>query len=281
MSRAARRPARVRMPYVEQLAQRLSPRDRSIISTIYRLRLISGPQLERLHFHELTGRSRSVKRSQTLKRLADMGVIAPLDRLVGSANRGSAPQCYTLDTAGRRFVQLRVNRESPETHVRRPRVPGDRFIAHTLAVSELYVVLVELSRLGGFTIVDFQAEADAYRPDGGRGWIKPDAFVRMERGETADYWWYEADLATESLPTIRSKLLAYLDFVQRGQLGPDGLVPRVLIGVRGRKRQEAIQAVIDGLPEPAAALFLVADMAAAAQIMADEITREQESMADG
>lgn len=281
MSRAARRPARVRMPYVEQLAQRLSPRDWSIISTIYRLRLISGPQLERLHFHELTGRSRSVKRSQILKRLADIGVIAQLDRLVGSANRGSAPQCYALDTAGQRLVQLRANRESPGTHVRRPRVPGDRFIAHTLAVSELYVSLVELSRLGGFTLAEFQAEADAYRPDGVRGWIKPDAFVRMERGETADYWWYEADMATEDLlTTIRQKLLTYVHFVQRGQLGPDDVMPRVLIGAVTSKRRTAIQSVVDELPAPADVLFLVADMAVAAQIMADEITREEESVAD-
>jgi hypothetical protein len=271
MSRTDGRPGRVRASYVEQLAERLSSRDWSIIFSVYRFGLISGSQLERLYFNDLSARSRSVKRWQTLKRLADAGVLAPLDRRVGTAHRGSAPLCYALDSAGQRLVQLRVNRESQGLTVRRPRLPGDRFIAHTLAVSELYVALVERSRLGGLALTEFQAEADAYWPDGSRGLIKPDAFVRLERGDAADYWWYEADLATESLPTIHGKLLAYLDFVQRGQLGPDGIVPRVLIGVPTIKRRAAVQSVVDELPEPADALFLVADMSDAARVMTDEI----------
>lgn len=272
MSRTDGRPGRVRAPYVEQLAERLSPRDWSIIFTVNRLGLISGLQLERLHFDKLSSvRSRSVKRWQVLKRLADVGVLAPLARRVGTAHRGSMPLCYALDSAGQRLVQLRANRESSEIHARRPRLPGDRFIEHTLAVSELYVTLVEQSRLGGFALAEFQAEADAYWPDGARGLIKPDAFVRLERGDDADYWWYEADLATESLPTIHGKLLAYLDFVQRGQLGPDDIVPRVLIGVPTSKRRAAVQSVVDALPEPADALFLVTDMSSVAQVMIDEI----------
>ena len=103
--------------------------------------------------------------------------------------------------------------------------------------------LVERSRLGGFNLAKFQAEADAYWPNGVGGSIKPDAFIRLEREGAADFWWYEADLATESLPTVHGKLLAYLDFVQRGQLGPDGVVPRVLIGVPTSKRRTAVQSL--------------------------------------
>lgn len=273
MSRGSARPERVRIPYVEQLAERLSPRDWSIISTVNRLRLVSALQLERVDFHDLTGRSRSVKRAQVLKRLADVGVLVPLPRRVGTANRGSAQHRYVLDSAGRQLAQLQAIRESREIRVRRPRVPGDRFVEHTLAVSELYVELVERSRKGGFTVAAFQAEADAYWPDGAKGWIKPDAFVQLERGTMTHYWWYEADMATEDLSTtIRGKLLTYLDFVQRGQLGPDDVVPRVLIGVPDRKRQDAIQALVDELPKPADELFLVADQTEVAQIKTDEIT---------
>ncbi len=274
MSRAGGRPERVRMPYVEQLAERLSSRDWLIISTVYRLRLISGSQLERLYFNDLAGRSRSVKRWQVLKRLVDAGVLVPVERRVGTAHHGSAQLCYALDSGGLRLIRLRANRESPGAQVRRPRVPGDRFIAHTLAVTELYVTLVERSRLGGFSLAEFQAEADAYWPNGVGSSIKPDAFIRLEQDGAADYWWYEADLATESLPTVHGKLLAYLDFVQRGQLGPDGVVPRVLIGVPTGKRQAAVQSVVDDLPEPADELFRVAEMAEVAQVMTDEITNE-------
>jgi hypothetical protein len=274
MSRAAGRPARVRMPYVEQLAERLSTRDWLILLTLNRVRLATGLQLERLHFYELTGRSRSIKRGQVLKRLTHAAVLAPLERLVGADSGGSAEQRYMLDTAGYQLVQLHFNRESPNIRVRRPRPPGDRFVTHALAVTELYVALVERARSGRFALGDFQVEADAYWPDGLGGRIKPDAFVRLERGSIATYWWFEADMATETIPTIHRKLATYLDFVRRGQLGPDGVVPKVLIGVPTIKRQEAVQDVIDELPVPADSLFQVVGLADVTQVMVAEITNE-------
>jgi hypothetical protein len=269
MSRVVGRPGRVRMPYVEQLAERVSARDRAIISTIHRLRLVSGVQLERLHFHELTGRSRSVKRWQTLKRLVDAGVLIPLDRRVGTAVRGSAGLNYALDSAGQSLIWLQARRESLRPPVRRPRAPGDHFAAHILAVSELYVRLIERSRLGGFTVGEFQVEPRW--PNGIGGWLGPDAFIRLDRPAAADYWSYEAELAIKSEPAIRRKLQAHLDFVQRGQLGPDGVVPRVIVGVEKRLQQAVIQSVVDSLPEPADALFFVAGLTDVTQIMVGEL----------
>jgi hypothetical protein len=260
------------MPYVEQLAERLSPRDWSIISTINRLRLVSSSQLERLHFHKLTGRSRSVKRGQVLKRLADAGVLMELPRRVGTTYRGSEEQRYALDSAGQQLARLRAIQDPSGVNVRRPRTPGERFVSHTLAVSELYVELVEAARSCSFSVKRFQAEADAYWPDGLGGWIKPDAFVWLERPMLAHYWWYEADRATESLPVVRRKLLTYLDFVNRGQRGPDDVMPWVLVGVPDDRRREAVQALADELPEPANALFRVTTMAESAQTMIRKIT---------
>ena len=253
------------MPYVEQLAERLSTRDWLILLTLNRVRLATGSQLERLHFYELTGRSRSIKRGQVLKRLTNAAVLAPLERLVGAANGGSVEQRYQL-------VQLHFNRESPKTRVRRPRPLGDRFVKHAQAVAELYVGLVERAQIGTFVLGEFQVEADAYWPDGLGGWLKMDASARLERGQTIDYWWYEADMATEDLMTIRKKLLTYLDFVLRGQLGPDGVVPKVLIGVPTVKRREAVQEVINELSAPADSLFQVVGLTDVARVMVDEIT---------
>jgi hypothetical protein len=262
------------MPYVEQLAERLSTRDSMILLTLNRIRIATGAQLERLHFYELSGRSRSVKRGQVLKRLTDTAVVTSVERLIGAAKGGSEQQRYLLDTAGYQLVRLHFNRESPKTRVRRPRVPGDRYIAHAVAITELYVDLVEGARLGRFALGEFQVEADAYWPDGLGSLLKMDAFVRLERGETADYWWYEADMATEDLmTTIREKLLKYLDFVQRGQLGPDGVIPRVLFGALTAKRREVLQDVVDELPSPADSLFRIVEQAHAARFMADEIAR--------
>jgi hypothetical protein len=261
-----RRPARIRMPYVERLMITLSARDWAIIETVYRLRLVSGDHLERLYFSDLSIHSQSVMRWRVLKRLVDARVLVPLERRIGTAQRGSSKLCYALDTAGAQLVRLRANAE-PEAAVRRPRVPGERFVEHMLAVSELYVALVERSRIGRFKLDDFQAEPAAWVRDGLGGWLKPDAFAKLSVGTVSDYWWLEVDLATESLPTVRGKLLAYLDFVDRGQLGPNGMVPWVLIGVPDRKRHSAVQRVVNTLPTPADYMFRVAELADAAAVM--------------
>lgn len=140
-------------------------------------------------------------------------------------------------------------------------------MAHTLAVSELYVALVERSHIGQFELDDFQTEPAAWVRDGLGGWLKPDAFAKLRAGTVHDYWWLEADLATESLPTVRSKLLAYLDFVARGQLGPDDIVPRVLVGVPGKARLTAVQRIVNTLPPPADHMFRVAELSNAATVM--------------
>jgi hypothetical protein len=246
------------MPYVERLTQILSPRDWAIIETINRFRLASGAQLERLHFHDLAGRSRAVVRGRVLKRLTDVRVLLPYERRIGSSWRGSANLVYTLDSAGQRLVRLRTNRETPDLSARRPRQPGERFVAHTLAVSELYVDVVEHSWTQQFELETFEAEP-AW-PNGLGGWVKPDAYLKLRRGTVTDYWWYEADLATESLPTIARKLRAYRDFAARGQLGPDGVVPRVVIGVPTEARQWAIQREVNQLPDPADLMFRVVQL---------------------
>ena len=51
--------------------------------------------------------------------------------------------------------------------------------------------------------------------------------------------------------------MAYLDFVQRGQSGPGGVVPWVLIGVQAEPRQAAIQRMVNRLSELAGYLFRI------------------------
>lgn len=269
MNGTRRGPQRVRMPYVERLMQTLSTRDWAIVETLDGFRLASGAQLERLHFHNLAGRSRAVVRGRVLKRLTDARVLLPYERRIGTAHRGSAELAYSLDSAGQRLARLRTNRDTPERSGRRPRRPGERFIAHGLAITELYVSLVEYSRISPFTLETFEAEP-AW-PNGLGGWLKPDAYLKLARGTIVDYWWYEADLATESLPTIQRKLLAYLDFVRRGQLGPDGVVPRVIIGVPSQARQLAIQREVNRLPEPAELMFQVAQLPDVAGAIVQEL----------
>jgi hypothetical protein len=214
---------RVRLSHVEQLLNALSPRDVAILETVARVRTASGSQLERLHFSDLGSRSRHVKRWQVLKRLVDARALMPVERRVGTAAHGSDELCYLLDSAGLRVLRIRASAEVASAPIRRPRIPGERFIKHMLAVTELYVALIEHSRLGRFTVDAFDVESRW--PDGLGSRLGPDAYIRLLRGGEYYSWWFEADLGTESLPTVHAKLAAYLDFVQRGQVGPGDVMP--------------------------------------------------------
>jgi hypothetical protein len=239
------------------LAESLTDREWSILATINRLRLATGLQLERLHFADLTGKSRSVVRWRVLKRLVDAQALMPLARRVGGSLRGSAQLTYALDTVGERLLRLRRNLSQAKERIRRPGPIGERFVAHTLAASELYVQLVERSRAESLTLDDFQAEPAAWWPNGAGGWMKPDAYLSVSAGEFTDHWWVEVDLATEAVPTLRGKFLAYIDFAALGQLGPGDVVPRVLVTVPTPERRDVMVSVIAKLPAPADELFAV------------------------
>ena len=225
--------------------------------TVNRLRLVTGRQLERLHFTRLSGKSRSVVRWRVLKRLVGWQVLAPLPRRVGGGLRGSGQLAYALDTAGERLLRLRRNLRQDEQRIRRPGQPGERFVGHTLAVSELYVSLIERSRADRYRVDEFLAEPAAWWPNGVGGWMKPDAYVALSTADVTDHWWIEVDLATEAVPTLRGKFLAYTDFADQGQLGPGGVVPRVLVMVLSEYRHQTMSRVVAGLPSPADQLVLV------------------------
>jgi len=248
---------RVRSALVVGLAEQLTEREWQIMATVNRLRLVTGRQLERLHFTGLSGKSRSVVRWRVLKRLVGWQVLAPLPRRVGGGLRGSGQLAYALDTAGERLLRLRRNLRQDEQRIRRPGQPGERFVGHTLAVSELYVSLIERSRLDGYRVDEFLAEPAAWWPNGVGGWMKPDAYVALSTADVTDHWWIEVDLATEAVPTLRGKFLAYTDFANQGQLGPGGVVPRVLVTVPSEYRHQTMSRVVEGLPTPADQLVLV------------------------
>ncbi len=262
---------RVRLAHVMGVAETLTEREWQIMTTINRLRLATGLQLERLHFDELSGKSRSVVRWRVLKRLVDAEVLMPLARRVGGGLRGSAQRAYALDVAGERLLRLRRNLAQGEERIRRPGPIGDRFVRHTLATSELYVQLVERSRIDGFTVDEFLAEPAAWWSNGAGGWLKPDAYLAISAADVTDSWWIEVDLATEAVPTLRGKFLAYLDFVHQGQLGPSQVVPRVLVAVPTEARCEVMTSLMARLPTPADELFAVTLHEQAADLLAAEL----------
>jgi hypothetical protein len=130
-------------------------------------------------------------------------------------------------------------------------------VRHAVAVADLAVSLVELGRTEGFTVTDFATEPACWWPNGLGGHVKPDAYLFLMAGNVRDHWWAEIDQATESLPTVHRKLLVYLDFLRRGQIGPGGVMPRVLVSTVTPERRDAIRRLVRRLPPPADQLFAV------------------------
>jgi hypothetical protein len=250
-----RPPLRVRTAHVEWVAERLGERDRVIMASVDRLRLGSGMQLERLHFSDLSQPSRARIRRRVLSRLVSWRVLMTLERRIGGVRAGSSGLIYCLDSAGQQLVRLSQAAEGASVP-RSSRELGLALTAHTLAVAELYVALRELARREDFEISEYQTEPACWWPNGYGGYLKPDAFLILSTRSVSDSWWLEQDQGSEHLPTIKRKLLTYLDFAGHG-LGPSGVVPRVLVSVPSDARREAVEQVIRRLPEPAPELLHV------------------------
>ncbi|MCM3920626.1 replication-relaxation family protein [Frankia sp. AiPs1] len=235
---------------VAALDATITPREREIVATVARVRVASGAQLVRLHLTGVSARqARGVLSSMVARRL-----LGRLPRRVGGVRAGSAGFVYTLDVAGQRLM-------TPErTRWQRPWPVGSLFLAHSLAVAELYVSLREAEAAGRLAVADFQAEPASWRgfpgPGGGRVVLKPDARVTVRLGRWEDVWMVEADRATESLPTVKKKAELYVRYWQSGREGE--VFPRVLWLVPDEARRGQLLAVLGRLPADTWQLFTVA-----------------------
>jgi hypothetical protein len=241
---------------VSGLKASLSARDLLVLATLARVRLATSGQLERLCFAGLTTR----RARQALARLADRRLVARLPRTVGGVRAGSGRFVYTLDVAGRRLTGA--------GHRRRPWNLGSSFLAHGLAVTELYVRLVEADRTGTLTFSDFTGEPSCWRsfagPGGGRVILKPDALVRMQQGRFEDRWFIEVDRGTESKPTLARKCETYRRYWQSGtEQAASGFFPRVLWLAPDDHRHAQLIDVLSRQPTEAWPLFVVTTFAEA------------------
>lgn len=236
----------------------LSARDRAILQDLQRVRLLTGRQLERLHFADLvTANARGSARRRTMARLTNPRLVSALPRRVGGVRAGSAGLVYSLDSRAYRIAELWQEEpiDSPK-RIRRPWTVGWPFVQHTQDVAELYVRLRERERNGELLVKRFAAEpACWYATEGGV--IRPDAYAVWLAGKWEQHRWIEVDRATKSLPSVRRQLTAYVDLALANDPGPRGVLPRVLVTVPSERRRAAVADLIRSLPEPAADLITV------------------------
>jgi len=250
--------ARITSRRAELLTERLSERDLAIVATLDRLRLASSLQIERLHQADSNAVANARQIRRILQKLVRLGVLIRLDRRIGGVRAGSSAYVYALDVGGQRIAS--ASGPAGGSRLRRPWTPGYAFLAHRLAITELYVELVEAERSGSCDLLAYDAEPLSWRrfprPEGGYLTLKPDAFLRLGLGQFEDSYFVEIDRGTESLPAVGRKLLAYRRHWQSGrEQARLGVYPRVLFVVHDATRREAIMDLIRRQPAEAQPLF--------------------------
>lgn len=240
----------------------MADRERGLVETVSRLRLVRSDQLQRLHYHEITsleGRGRVCRRS--LQLLTDQGVLRRLERRVGgNPDGGSSGYVYTLAPAGRRLLTYWNGDGVPSD--RGIHEPGTGFVQHTLAVAELYVGLVEAARNRPIDLLTFDPEPYCWRPFGGplgvQITLKPDAVVRIGTGDEELCWWIEADMGTHARGALIRKLSTYIAYWRTGQeQAKTGVFPRVAFITTTARRVEVLRSLIGNQPQLAERLFTV------------------------
>lgn len=235
-----------------RLDDRLSACDRQIVRLVSELVLMSGAQLRRVFFNdENVSRSSGQLARRTLLRLTRHGLLFRLERRIGGVHSGSEGFTYRLAPAGQRLTAMWSGGEL--TRGRRVPEPGERFLAHRLAVSELYVGLFEAEVRGELELLAFEGEPGCWRsyvaPLQGVVTLKPDAFVRVGVEELELWWFIEIDRGTVSQATRTRQADAYRAFWRAGS--GNEVMPRVLwVTPSAALAERAVAAIRPGL-EPA------------------------------
>jgi hypothetical protein len=241
-----------------ELAGSFSQRDRAIIETVARLRLVSGPQIERLFFTgTVASASRSRMTRRALSRLVEAGMLARTERRIGGVRAGAAGHVYYATGRGQRLVAYWHGEGLTRGHSTYE--PSALFVRHTLAITEAFVRLREAERAGEVELLAFESEPDCWRPyvgsGGGRLFVKPDAFVRLGIGEVEARAWLELDCGTEGRAAVLRKCRSYLSYFYAGI--ETEVFPKVVWITTTQKRAGILAEVCASLPAEAWELFAV------------------------
>lgn len=260
-----------------RLRGRLSTRDIAVLESLYRLRLLTSRQVQRLHVPDGSALTRSRRTRALLARLVELGVVIRLERTVTGVQPGSSVPVFGLSGLGLAVLDV----QGP--YGRRRRTVWETkpyFLYHLLAVAEVCVGLTELtSATPHADLLAFDAEPAAWRrfngDMGAPATLKPDAYVRLGVGEYEHSAFIELDMASESLPTIERKCRAYGAYWRSGiEQQQRGVFPLVLWLVPNAERQRRVREVIERLGAEVRHLFAVAlhDEGAALLVAPMEVT---------
>lgn len=247
-----------------RLEERLTERDIGILEDLEQFRLLTTRQLQRLHFAaaplglHTTQSSATRGTTRVLGRLESLGVISRLERRIGGIKHGSALTVWQLGSTGDRFLRARRG----DTQRRRYVEPSLIFMAHTLAVADTAVALLEQANAKRFEILELEHEPACWREftagSAAPTTLKPDLLVVTADEHTETHSFVEVDLGTEHLPTVLRKCLVYQRYHDTGiEQERRGLFPAIVWIVPDVIRAKRIRDVITADKQLSTQLFWI------------------------
>jgi protein involved in plasmid replication-relaxation len=253
---------------VGRLQQTLGERELGVLTSLARVRILTTDQVARLHMIKGSTATQQRRTRSLLRRLGELGLVVRLGRQVGGVRAGSSSTIFGLSGLGLAVLDV----AGPYSRRRTIWQSRPYFHDHLLAVSELYVRLVETSRASDVELLTFAAEPACWRrfsgPGGEAAVLKPDAYVRIGVGDYELSWFAEVDLGTESLPTIRRKCQVYQRYRQAGlEQQASGVFPRIAWLVSNERRLDGVAKVLQRFTPDATGLFTLAQHAEAPALL--------------
>ncbi len=122
--------------------------------------------------------------------------------------------------------------------------PNESFVRHAAAVTGLYVALVRLGPVLGFSVASSSRETEAkeeFRTEGRTTCVVPDLAVVLLWEEAEYRAFVEVDLGTMSLPRLYRKFATYAAYAEEEAWGErHPFLPALLVLTTTRKRVEAV-----------------------------------------
>jgi hypothetical protein len=262
--------SRVSSQRLDEIQEAMSQLDFDVLLLVQQLQLVSGSQLRRCFWPTAEESQELVARRarRVLGRLADWRII-DRTRLRAAGGRGGGSESFSwcVGPAGHRLL-VRIGCES-----RRLGAPGDRYVRHTLAISELVTSLIERDRQGDVELVAWESEPSCWRGFlsgyGGRQILKPDLFVRLGAGTVYEQRAFiEVDMATETPATIAGKLSRYVSYARTGiEQAESGTFAAVVWLALDEQRADVLRREVQKLERAERPIFTVATQDVAIQAL--------------
>jgi hypothetical protein len=259
---------RISGQHLNHIEQELTDLDRDVLLLVQALKLVTGNQLRRRFWPGDESAARAGRRA--LARLTKWRVLDRADGRRGGVRAGSEGYIYVVGPSGHRLLA------GLGFHGRRRSLPGERHLAHTLAISEAVVQLHEAEATGALELIEVQTEPTCWRPFvgmmGARVVLKPDAFVRIGAGQVAeDAWFLEMDMATEGPSALAAKFKRYAQHFRSGEeQRRAGVYPRVMWATPDVRRAGVLNNALERLDAETKRLHVVTTQEALMPLLTSE-----------